>query len=556
MIHDILTARFKRAVFIMKRGRYLGILLILLLVGSGILAVPRPAKADPHAMFYTAIGQRQLFFNFLAALDQADYVEPATGQFSREELADKRTEAGLPPEDNGVLTATKTDLASVITRGVTLEGQDLWTAYQRFQLALEASRRNSTNELARKFCEHALGIIGCDPSKLDNRQQDRAIEQDLIAESATAVFERGTQAAFASGSTNGIYGDDQATRDKIDKGKSQPTQFYAYDPSIALLRELAGKDTSKQQFIDTIFGVAENSFLPTALDPHVLDDIQYDSTGRAGLAFALPGRAGTGTAYAASSIVEGDEYVEKYLNTMMGLLELPVAISAIGQQAADRAMISRSADKDGFKAQRKYETQTIDTDGDGKADTIGELKANVISPSEARKADLQALEQLAATTAASQVYAPAQAVDVPGDTQFLERGSATATDPGAPRRTLGISTSTPASQAELEASLKQIDSLKKKIESGEVKEGEVEGITSYIIGLIYRLYDEQKKPFNTNPNPIAPFNEEGMRAALTAANPYFDPKEAEKISSGGYGDFMDNIWALFCSILPLPMICF
>ena len=35
------------------------------------------AFADPHAVFYTVSGQQQLFFNMLAALDQADYVEPA-----------------------------------------------------------------------------------------------------------------------------------------------------------------------------------------------------------------------------------------------------------------------------------------------------------------------------------------------------------------------------------------------------------------------------------------------------------------------------------------------
>jgi hypothetical protein len=35
-----------------------------------------PAFADPHAVFYTDRGQEQVFFNVLAALNQADYVEP------------------------------------------------------------------------------------------------------------------------------------------------------------------------------------------------------------------------------------------------------------------------------------------------------------------------------------------------------------------------------------------------------------------------------------------------------------------------------------------------
>lgn len=39
------------------------------------ITLARPAFADPHAMFYTDKGQEQVFYNFLAALNQADYVE-------------------------------------------------------------------------------------------------------------------------------------------------------------------------------------------------------------------------------------------------------------------------------------------------------------------------------------------------------------------------------------------------------------------------------------------------------------------------------------------------
>jgi hypothetical protein len=45
---------------------------------AGVLVyftLPRPALADPHAMFYTDRAQEQLFYNVLAALNQADYVE-------------------------------------------------------------------------------------------------------------------------------------------------------------------------------------------------------------------------------------------------------------------------------------------------------------------------------------------------------------------------------------------------------------------------------------------------------------------------------------------------
>ena len=80
---------------------------VFIAVFSGVLLVkPQTAQADPHAVFYTAIGQRQFFFNTLAALDQADYVEPATadaGVESREALEKQRTTAGLAPESNAVV---------------------------------------------------------------------------------------------------------------------------------------------------------------------------------------------------------------------------------------------------------------------------------------------------------------------------------------------------------------------------------------------------------------------------------------------------------------------
>lgn len=52
----------------------LGVAFLLLFLSLAIL--PKFAFADPHAMFYTDRGQEQVFYNVLAALNQADYVEP------------------------------------------------------------------------------------------------------------------------------------------------------------------------------------------------------------------------------------------------------------------------------------------------------------------------------------------------------------------------------------------------------------------------------------------------------------------------------------------------
>ncbi len=51
-------------------------LLVLTGIVLALVLVPRPALADPHAVFYTDRGQAQIFYNVLAALNQADYVEP------------------------------------------------------------------------------------------------------------------------------------------------------------------------------------------------------------------------------------------------------------------------------------------------------------------------------------------------------------------------------------------------------------------------------------------------------------------------------------------------
>lgn len=56
-------------------NRMIKVLLFAVLAITISFVLVRPALADPHAMFYTDKGQEQVFYNFLAALNQADYVE-------------------------------------------------------------------------------------------------------------------------------------------------------------------------------------------------------------------------------------------------------------------------------------------------------------------------------------------------------------------------------------------------------------------------------------------------------------------------------------------------
>lgn len=53
----------------------------LVILSLGIFALAKVAFADPHATFFTDRAQEQLFFNVLAALNQADYVEPPDQPF-------------------------------------------------------------------------------------------------------------------------------------------------------------------------------------------------------------------------------------------------------------------------------------------------------------------------------------------------------------------------------------------------------------------------------------------------------------------------------------------
>ncbi|MDP3997216.1 MAG: hypothetical protein Q8P73_01815 [bacterium] len=507
---------------------------ISVLLGVGVLLLAaavifsRPAKADPHAVFYTAVGQQQLFFNVLAALDQADYVEPATqGESSRQKLLEKRSEAGFKPETQSIAKSTETQLSNILTRSITLEGQDQWTSYMQFQLALEVARRNSLNELARKFCQHGLGILGCDPSKVENRQQDKAIVQDYIGEPSRALFERGVQAAFSSGTE-----EDQAVRKDIIEDKNAPKEYYAYNRALAALRKNIGDDNNKQLFVNNLLQGAKLELLPASVDVGGLDDINFDDNGDPVLAFAPPGSGGLGTAYAANE-VDGDTFSQLYLGKIASLLSMPTQVMSIGMEAADTAASSLAADADGFKADRYYNPITNEDD------TIEDIHANVAIPAEARKAEMNAIKNLPGMAEANQAFAPAKAEANPGQTEFVDRQGG---------QVQGV---TSTNQVVDEQFLAEVEAIQKQLESGEVPQGEVKGILDWLISLIeaaFKKYDQPKQPISPNANPIAAHDEEGLRAALTATDPSFNPKEAASDVTGA-GD-IDYLIDLFCQILP------
>src|SRR3989344_121211 len=172
-------------------------LAIFSLVFALIIALhPSPALADPHAVFYTDRAQEQLFYNFLAALNQADYVEPGIpgSPYSRVKLVEDRAQQALLQSSingapspipyitpNPVENATRTNLPSVVTRNITLEGNDLWTAYLFQQFALETDVRRSLSKLSRIICTDALGQTGCNNQPGPSQNQSTAFPTDIKA---------------------------------------------------------------------------------------------------------------------------------------------------------------------------------------------------------------------------------------------------------------------------------------------------------------------------------------------------------------------------------------
>ncbi len=81
------TARNKNKPGKGRLSRALGVfgafLAIVGVVAATGFMLTRSAFADPHAMFYTNRGQEQVFYNVLAALNQADYVEPPSQEVSQ-----------------------------------------------------------------------------------------------------------------------------------------------------------------------------------------------------------------------------------------------------------------------------------------------------------------------------------------------------------------------------------------------------------------------------------------------------------------------------------------
>ncbi len=477
-----------------------------------IFGVIKPAYADPHAMFYTSIGQQQLFFNTLAALDQADYVE-TSGERTR--LLQERAAAGQAPENHPTVKETRSDLSNILTRGVTLEGHDLWTSYQYFQLALESKRRVATAELMRKYCQHSVGIVGCDPSDADNLKREEA----LIGGTDPVSYEnkpvtRGVFAALTSGLER-----DQKVRQKISEetGNSEP---YEYDKGIAGLRTAAGTDEQKNSFLNSLLGGVLGSWLPTPIYNSLYTNVEINSEGRVQPKYTL----GSSNGVQGSTTLEASEYIDTFTNDLAGLFSNSMAVQEAAMAAASRVEAVQDTDTDGFLSDKELRVPKADVNK-----KLGRLPVRVTSPAEARAAEVHAIKEGTANLDSNQTSAPSSGENQPGTVPFVARGG---NNNGAVE---GIST-TQLSTSETPQSPS----------AGQGENGQVQGIFTDALAGLFGFYDQPQEPTSPNANPIPAHEEEGLAAANDALDDSFTDKD-DAISDGFWEGVLDD----FCNFAPI-----
>lgn len=142
-------------------NREVVVLLLVLIAALGLLLFPRAAFADPHAVFYTDNGFKQVFYAVLAALNQADYVEPPTQP------------TPIPSPSPGYIDEfnyTKLDpdevrLPRIRVRAVTPDDGDVYYRQQYAEVVRAARVRAELSALACKFYAWA------DPAEFDRHPE-------------------------------------------------------------------------------------------------------------------------------------------------------------------------------------------------------------------------------------------------------------------------------------------------------------------------------------------------------------------------------------------------
>lgn len=311
----------------MGRGRLpflraLGLSLLLLTVG---LLSPKSAQADPHGVFFTVVGQQQLFFNILAALNQADYVEPLQ---LRQQLSQGRDTAGYAPSKHSTLTATQTELADVLTRSVSLEGQDVRTQERADEYAREVVRQRRVAELIKQLCQEAFGANDCtgegEPQQLVHDKdapltgKEQSFIQDPVARN-NLPFILGVLGALSSGTE----AHREFTKKLIVEANSGGAVLpFEYSPVVAAWRKSASGE--EVEALDRALIKKAVSFLSAELDPTFWDMVTIKD-----------GQAEVDIAPNDSAEVKS----EKFFGALNELLAIPNTLEEIALEAEKRVAL-------------------------------------------------------------------------------------------------------------------------------------------------------------------------------------------------------------------------
>jgi hypothetical protein len=410
--------------------------LALILVSGGIFGMARVARADPHAIFYTAIGQQQLFFNVLAALDQADYVET---QADRRNLARERRDVfAVPrfePETQDLIAATQVGqqdsssssqpgVSTLLTRGLTLEGNDLYTDQLVRELSAEVGRRVATTELLHALCDFALGLKNCDPlpegsdantTREYQKQRKRAVVNDWLDWGALP-FANGVLGALSSGTSY-----DAELREQAINEPEQLEGITAYSQDIATWRnQIAGRRdrVTHEILLEALLAGAARPYLP-AIYGYPYDKFTVSDDGNLVVAPYPDGRPAD---------------VNRYTTALHDAIVAPTEVASIAAGAADRVALQLDAiEEQGVLAQGKIEpipkpegegnqqAAPGDEEGGGSAGQLGELYALLDLPAAARAGQVYSLPTILGLLDTSQQFASPAGADTPGTAELVDR---------------------------------------------------------------------------------------------------------------------------------------
>lgn len=455
-------------------------------MGVGLVLMTRTAKADPHAVFYTAIGQQQLFYNVLAALDQADYVET---QYAREQIVEKRAkEQAQPPfkdEEFPLTEATKvgqettsiTDpgIADILTRLITLEGTDLYNDQLVREFGAESGRRNSTSELLRTLCDYGLGLKDCESdttgktafelAQMENVRK-RAVVKDPL-EWASMPFFEGVIGALSSG-----LAEDETLRE-------QRVLLNEFDPKGGIPRAFSPEIASWRKAIELSPGSAQQR---EALD-NLISNVRKDYELPKGYPYSGIYYAGAGdftleNPYRSPGEPPATLSTADVANAAYNVLFAPINIRRIAERAAERiALQQKMIEDEGLLGDVTLKSNPV-----AGYSNYGELTYLVNNPVAVKKADVYSLPNALALLDTSQQASSLAGLDKPGNQQLVERSS---------------------------------------------QGGSVQGLQSMVAGTGLNLfglderYDNQKNPTSPSANLIAGHLEQGAVQALrvlTAGN--------------------------------------